>query len=48
MPSRIKKKLKDPNQIPAAAVAYSTEETTAIDRVNVSKVMPGMEKKVPK
>ena len=45
MPKRISKKLKDPNQIAAAVVAVSTEESTELERSFVSQVMAEMGRK---
>jgi len=45
MPKRISKKLKDPNQIAAAIVAISTEETPPTDKATLSRIMAEMGRK---
>jgi len=45
MPKRISSKLKDSNQIAAAVVALSTEESPQIDKVLMSEVMAAMGRK---
>jgi hypothetical protein len=42
---RISKKLKDPNEIAAAVVGLSTEETPATDTETVSRIMAEMGRK---
>ena len=45
MPKRISKKLKDPNQIAAAVVAWSTSEDAPMDASLLSKAMAEMGRK---
>lgn len=45
MPKRISKRLKDPNQIAAAVVALSTEESQPTDPETLSRVMAEMGRK---